>query len=79
MEPESGLIFKNMSSLPNLNLGTKFEFTLMFLHSKLIGKKIQQKLCLNDIVSIKPTSLTNWVISKTQPNLEVNHGLGTAK
>ena len=46
MEPESGLIFKNMSSLPNLNLGTKFEFTLMFLHSNLIGKKIQQNYAL---------------------------------
>ena len=46
MEPESGLIFKNMSSLANLNLGTKFEFTLMFLHNKLIGKKIQQNYAL---------------------------------
>ena len=79
MEPESALIFKNMSNLADLNLRTKFEFTLMFLHSKLIGKEIQQKLCLNDIVSIKPIFLTNWVISKTQPNLEVNHDLGTAK
>ena len=46
MEPESGLIFKNMSSLPNLNLGTKFEFTLMFLHSKLIGKKFNKNYAL---------------------------------
>ena len=40
MGPESGLIFKNLVSLENLNLRTRFEFTFNFLHIKLIGKEI---------------------------------------
>ena len=59
MEPKCGLIFKNISSLANLNLLTKFEFTLKFLHIKLLGKGIQEKLYFNNIVSIKPTFLAN--------------------
>ena len=58
MEPESGLIFKNISILGNLNLRTKFEFTFKFLHIKLIRKEIQQKLYFHDIVSLKPTFLS---------------------
>ena len=57
MEPESSLIFKNLSSLGNLNLRTKLEFTFKFLPIKLIGKEAHQKLYFNDIVSIKPTYL----------------------
>ena len=57
MEPESSLIFKNLSSLGNLNLRTKLEFTFNFLPIKLIGKEAHQKLYFNDIVSIKPTYL----------------------
>ena len=41
MEPESGLIFKNISSLANLNSRTKFEVTFKFLYIKLLGKRIQ--------------------------------------
>ena len=59
MEPEYGLIFKNISSLTNLNSRTKFEFTLKFLHIKLLGKGIQEKLYFNNVVSIKPTFLAN--------------------
>ena len=59
MEPESGLIFKKISSLANFNSRTKFEFTLKFLHIKLLGKGIQEKLYFNNIVSIKPTFLAN--------------------
>ena len=59
MEPECGLIFKNISSLVNLNSPTKFELTLKFLHIKLQGKGIQEKLYFNDIVSIKPTFLAH--------------------
>ena len=59
MEPECGFIFKNISSLANLNSRTKFEFTLKFLHIKLLGKGIQEKLYFNDIVNIKPTILAN--------------------
>ena len=67
MEPESGLIFKNMSSLANLNLGTKFEFTLMFLHSKLIGKKIQQNYALMILlVSNLHFSLIEWYRKRNQ-------------
>ena len=57
MKPKPGLIFKNISSLANLNLRTKFEFTFTFLHIKLIGKETQQKLQFSDIVSIKPIYL----------------------
>ena len=53
MEPESGLVFKNISSLANLNLRTKFEFTLKFSHIKLTGKEIQQKQYFSDIASVK--------------------------
>ena len=56
MEPGCGLIYKNISSLANLNSQTKFEFTLKFLHIKLLGKGIQEKLFFINIVSIKPTS-----------------------
>ena len=59
MEPEPGLNFKNISSLANLNSRTKFESTFKFLHIKLLGKKFEEKLCFNDIVSIKPTFLAN--------------------
>ena len=59
MEPECGLIFKNISSLVNLNSPTKFELTLKFLHIKFQGKGIQEKLYFNDIVSIKPTFLAH--------------------
>ena len=59
MEPECGLIFKNISSLVNLNSPTKFELTLKFLHIKPQGKGIQEKLYFNDIVSIKPTFLAH--------------------
>ena len=47
---------------------------LKFLHIKLLGKGIQEKLFSNNIVSTKPTFLGNWVIWKTQPKLEVIHG-----
>ena len=59
MEPESGLIFKNISSLANLNSRNKFEFTFKFLHVKLLGKGIQYKLHFNNIVSSKPSFLAN--------------------
>ena len=59
MEPEPGLIFKNISSLANLNSQTKFEFTFTFLHIKLLGKGIQERLYFNNIVSIKLTFLAN--------------------
>ena len=59
MEPESGSIFKNISSLANLNSRTKLEFTFKFLHIKLLEKGIQEKLYFNNIVSIKPTFLAN--------------------
>ena len=52
MERESDLTFKNISSLANLNSQIKFELTLKFLHIKLLGKGIQEKLYFNDIVSI---------------------------
>ena len=55
MEPESGLIFKNISSLANLNSQTKFEFTFNFLHIKLLG--IHEKIHFNNIVTIKSTFL----------------------
>ena len=57
MEPEPGLIFKNISSLANLHSRTKFEFK--FLHFKLLGKRIQEKLYFNNMVSIKSTFLAN--------------------
>ena len=79
MEPECGLIFKNICSLASLNSLTKFEFKLKFFHIKLLGKGIQEKLYFNNIVNIKPTFLANSVIWKTQPNLEVIHGLKNAK
>ena len=53
MKPKAGLIFKNISSLANLNLRTKFEFTLKFSHIKLTGKEIQQKQYFSDIASVK--------------------------
>ena len=59
MEPEPGLIFKNVSSLANLNSRTKFKFIFKFLHIKLPGKGIQERLYFNNILSIKPTFLTN--------------------
>ena len=59
MEPEPGLIFRNISSLANLNSQIKFEFTFKFLHVKLPGKGIQERLYFNDIVSIKPRFLAN--------------------
>ena len=59
MEPGCGLIYKDISSLANLNSQTKFEFTLKILHIKLLGKGIQEKLYFNNIVSIKPTFLAN--------------------
>ena len=59
MEPESGLIFNNISSLGNWNSRTKLGFTFKFLHIKLLGKGIQEKLYFNNIVSIKPTFLAN--------------------
>ena len=52
MESESDLIFKNISSLSNLNSRVKFELTFKFLHIKLLGKGIQEKLYFNDIASI---------------------------
>ena len=79
MEPESGLIFKNISSLVILNSRTKFEFTFKFLHIKVLEKGIQERLYFNNIVSIKPVFLANWMVWKTQPTLEVIHGLGIAK
>ena len=59
MEPECGLIFKNISSLANLNSQTKFEFKFKFLYIKLVGNRIQEKLYFNNIVSIKPKFLAN--------------------
>ena len=59
MKPESGLIFKNISSLANLNSRTKFEFTFTFLYIKLLGKGIQEKLYFNNIMSLKSTFLIN--------------------
>ena len=59
MEPECGSIFKNISSLANLNSRTKFEFTFKFLHLKFLGKRIQEKLYFNNISSVKPKFLTN--------------------
>ena len=55
MEP--GLIFKNISSLENLDSQNKF-----FSHAKLVGKGNQKKLCINNIVSIESTFLANLVI-----------------
>ena len=63
MEPESGLIFKNISSVANLNSLSKFEFTNQnFLDIKLLRKGIQEKLYFNNIVSIKSTFLGNSVV-----------------
>ena len=59
MEPESSLIFKNISSLANLNLRTEFEFPFKFSHIKPLEKGIQEKLYFNNVVSIKPTFLEN--------------------
>ena len=59
MKPESVSTLKNISSLANLNSGTKFELTFKFLHIKLLEKGIQEKLYFNNIVSIKPTFLAN--------------------
>ena len=55
MEP--GLIFQNISRLANLNSQNKF-----FSHTKVLGKGIQEKLCLNNIVSIESTFLANLAI-----------------
>ena len=55
MEP--GLIFKNISSLANLNSQNK-----SFSHTKLPGKGIQEKLRFNNIVCIESTFLANLVI-----------------
>ena len=79
MGPKPGLIFKNISSLANLNSQTKFKLTLNFLHIKLLGKGIQERLYFNNILSIKPIFLANSVIWKTKPNLEVIYDLGIAK
>ena len=63
MEPESRLIFKNISSVANLNSLSKFEFTNQnFLDIKLLRKGIQEKLYFNNIVSIKCTFLGNSVV-----------------
>ena len=53
MESDSGLIFKIISSLGNLDLQTKFYC------SKLLGKRIQEKLYFNNIASIKSMFLAN--------------------
>ena len=53
MESDSGLIFKIISSLGNLDLQTKFYC------SKLLGKRIQEKLYFNNIASIKSMFLGN--------------------
>ena len=58
MESESGLIFKKISSLANFNSRTKFKFTFNFLHIKLIGKGIQEKIYFNNIVSINQTYIS---------------------
>ena len=63
IEPESGLIFKSISSLANLNSQTKF--TSKFLDIKLLRKGTQEKLYFNNIVSIKSAFLANSVIWKT--------------
>ena len=63
MEPESSLIFKNISSVANLNSLSKFEFTNQnFLDIKLLQKGIQETLYFNNIVSIKSTFLGNSVV-----------------
>ena len=63
MEPESRLIFKNISSVANLNSLSKFEFTNQnFLDIKLLRKGIQETLYFNNIVSIKSTFLGNSVV-----------------
>ena len=59
MEPEPGLILKNMSGSEYLNSQTKFEFAFKFLHIKLLGNGIQEKLYFNNIVTIKSTFLAN--------------------
>ena len=59
MEPEPGLIFKNISRLADLNSETKFKFTFKFLHIKLLGKGIQERLYFNNVVNIKPIFLAN--------------------
>ena len=46
MESKSGLIFKNISSLVNLNSQTKFEFSFKFLHIKHIRKSNLRKAIL---------------------------------
>ena len=58
MESESGLIFKKISSLANFNSRTKFKFAFNFLHIKLIGKGIQEKIYFNNIVSINQTYIS---------------------
>ena len=55
MDP--GLIFKKISSLANLNSQNNF-----FWHTKPLGKRIQEKLYFNNIVSIESTFLINLVI-----------------
>ena len=55
MEPESDFIFKDMSSLANLNSRPNSEFK--FLQIKLQGNGIQEKPDFNDTVSIKSTFL----------------------
>ena len=63
MEPESRLIFKNISSVANLNSLSKVEFTNQnFLDIKLLRKGIQETLYFNNIVSIKSTFLGNSVV-----------------
>ena len=59
MEPESGLILKNISSLANLNSRTKLEHMFKFLNIRLLGKGTQEKLYFKNIVSSKPTFLAN--------------------
>ena len=54
---DAGLMFKNISSLANLNSQNK-----AFSHTKLLGKGIQDKLYFNNIVSIESTFLANLVI-----------------
>ena len=53
----SGLTFKNLTSSANLNSRNKFEFR--FLQIKHLGRRIQEKLHFNKMVSVKSKFLAN--------------------
>ena len=59
MEPESGFIFKNISSSENLNSQTKFEFAFKIFILNSYEEEFKKKLYFNNSVTIKSTFLAN--------------------